>query len=68
MTTFAAPARTAEPMEQERERDATSVKQPSGTPPDEGLAYDPSMTDQDEANIPPESDVDPESDADRDEA
>ena len=52
----------------EQEPDATSVKQPSGPPPDEGLAYDPSMTDQDEANIPPESDVDPESDADIDEA
>jgi hypothetical protein len=52
----------------EQERDATSVKQPSGPPPDEGLAYDPSMTDQDEANIPPESDADPESDAGIDEA
>jgi hypothetical protein len=42
------------------EADATSVQQPSGPPPDEGKAYDPEMTDQDEANIPPESDVDPE--------
>ena len=50
----------------EQERDATSVKQPSGSPPDEGLAYDPSMTDQDEANIPPESEADPESDAEID--
>ena len=64
--TFVEPARTAEPME--RERDATSVKQPSGPPPDQGLAYDPSMTDEDEANIPPESDADPDSDEDRDEA
>ena len=40
--------------------DATSVSQPSGPPPDEGKAYDPEMTDQDEANIPPESDSDPE--------
>ena len=42
------------------EADATSVSQPSGPPPDEGKAYDPEMTDEDEANIPPESDVDPE--------
>ena len=42
------------------EPDATSVTQPSGPPPDEGKAYDPEMTDQDEANIPPESDADPE--------
>lgn len=48
--------------------DATSVTQPSGGPPDEGLAYDPSMTEADEANIPPESDADPESDEDIDEA
>ena len=40
--------------------DATSVEQPSGPPPDEGKAYDPEMTDPDEANIPPESDADPE--------
>jgi hypothetical protein len=40
--------------------DATSVTQPSGSPPDEDKAYDPEMTDQDEANIPPESDADPE--------
>jgi len=50
----------------EQERDATSVKQPSGPPPDEGLAYDPAMTDHDEANNPPESEADPESDADID--
>ena len=52
--------------ERERERDdsgeedATSVIGPTGTPPDEDLAYDRSMTDEDEANIPAESDADPE--------
>jgi hypothetical protein len=45
------------------EADATSVSQPSGPPPDEDKAYDPEMTDQDEANIPPDSDADPEADA-----
>ncbi|MEO8246781.1 MAG: hypothetical protein ABI622_06620 [Chloroflexota bacterium] len=50
------------------EPDATSVKQPSGSPPDAGLAYDPSMTEQDEANIPPGSDADPASTEDSDEA
>lgn len=40
--------------------DATSVEQPKGAPPDEGLAYDPEMTDTDEANVPEESDADPE--------
>lgn len=44
----------------EDERDARKVDEPSGRPPDEGLAYDPAMTDADEANIPPESDADPE--------
>lgn len=54
-------------MENEREHatgdeneDATSVTGPTGTPPDAGKAYDPDMTDQDEANIPPDSDADPE--------
>jgi len=47
--------------ERDQDDDATSVKQPSGTPPDEGKAYDPAMTDTDEANIPPESDADPDS-------
>ena len=42
------------------EDDATSVTGPIGTPPDEGMAYDRSMTDGDEANIPAESDADPE--------
>jgi len=44
------------------EDDATSVTGPTGTPPDEGLAYDRSMTDADEANIPAESDADPDPD------
>ena len=51
-------------MDHERERDdeaATSVEGPTGTPPDEGKAYDPEMTDTDEANIPEESDADPAS-------
>ena len=43
-----------------QDSDATSVTGPTGTPPDEGLAYDRSMTDEDEANIPAESDADPE--------
>lgn len=42
------------------EGDATSVTGPTGTPPDEGKAYDPTMTDTDEANIPAESEADPE--------
>ncbi len=42
------------------DEDATSVTGPTGTPPDAGKAYDPAMTDQDEANIPPESDADPQ--------
>ncbi len=42
------------------ERDAKKVNEPSGPPPDENLAYDPEMTEADEANIPPESDADPE--------
>ena len=41
------------------ERDARTVDSPSGPPPDEGLAYDPEMTDVDEANVPQESDADP---------
>jgi hypothetical protein len=47
-------------MEREREEDARQVDEPSGKPPDEGLTFDPAMTDTDEANIPPESDADPE--------
>jgi hypothetical protein len=49
-------------MDHERtagEDEATSVEGPTGTPPDEGLAYDPEMTDTDEANIPEDSDADP---------
>jgi hypothetical protein len=45
------------------DEDATSVEKPAGPPPDEGKAYDPAMTDTDEANIPPESDSDPEAQA-----
>ncbi|MDQ2689872.1 MAG: hypothetical protein M3Y29_06325 [Chloroflexota bacterium] len=44
----------------EHDRDAQKVDEPSGQPPDEGLAYDPAMTDTDEANIPPDSEADPE--------
>jgi hypothetical protein len=44
----------------EESHDPRTVDQPSGAPPDAGLAYDPEMTDADEANIPPESDADPE--------
>lgn len=47
-------------MAEEREHDPSTVDQPSGQPPDEGRAYDPSMTEGDEANIPPGSDSDPE--------
>jgi hypothetical protein len=53
----------ASAMNADREQpdeDATSVEKPAGPPPDEGKAYDPAMTDTDEANIPPESDSDPE--------
>jgi hypothetical protein len=54
----------AEPMtdhdRQQGDEDATSVDAPTGSPPDEGMAYDPEMTDDDEANIPAESDADPE--------
>ena len=45
----------------EQERDASNVDEPAGEPPDAGLAYDPEMTDADEANIPPDSDADPDS-------
>jgi hypothetical protein len=43
----------------DQERDASKVDEPTGEPPDAGLAYDPTMTDTDEANIPPDSDADP---------
>jgi hypothetical protein len=41
------------------EREAKTVEGPSGPPPDENLAYDPEMTDTDEANVPQESEADP---------
>ena len=41
------------------EPDSESVTGPSGKPPDEGLTYDPEMTDADEANVPPASTPDP---------
>lgn len=41
------------------ERDAQKVDEPSRTPPDGDLAYDPMMTETDEANIPPMSDANP---------
>ena len=45
---------------EEPKSDDQKVDEPSGTPPDEGKAFDPEMTEADEANIPPESDADPE--------
>ena len=44
----------------EQEREAHKVDGPSGEPPDAGLAYDPTITDTDEANIPPDSEADPD--------
>ena len=44
----------------DQERDASKVDEPKGHPPDSGKAYDPAMTESDEANIPAESDADPE--------
>lgn len=43
----------------DQDRDASKVDQPAGTPPDEGKAYDPEMTETDEANIPEDSKADP---------
>ena len=43
----------------EQERDATTVDEPAGEPPDKDLAFDPTMTEGDEANIPPDSAADP---------
>ena len=40
----------------EQKRDATRVDEPAGEPPDKDLAFDPTMTDTDEANVPPDSD------------
>ena len=42
------------------EEEATSVDEPTGRPVDQDLPYDPTMTEGDEANIPPESEADPE--------
>ena len=57
------PGRTSEEsqMNEERsaERDAKSVEGPEGAPPNKGLTYDPTLTDTDEANVPPGSDSDP---------
>jgi hypothetical protein len=39
--------------------DARSVDKPTKEAPDAGKAYDPSMTDTDEANLPPDSKADP---------
>lgn len=39
--------------------DAASIEKPSDGAPDAGKAYDPAMTDEDEANIPPDSEADP---------
>lgn len=43
----------------QQERDTSRVDEPTGEPSDKDLAYDPAMTDPDEANIPPDSDADP---------
>ena len=43
----------------EQKRDATRVDEPVGEPPDKDLAFDPTMTDTDEANVPPDSAADP---------
>jgi hypothetical protein len=51
----------------ERERDASTVDKPSGEVPDKDLAYDPDMTDPDEANVPPASEADPTSEPPDDE-
>ena len=48
------------------DEDARRVDQPSGTPPDAELTYDPEMTDADEANIPPDSAADPTTEPTRD--
>jgi len=43
----------------QQERDASKVDEPSGEPPDKDLTFDPTMTEGDEANVPPESEADP---------
>jgi hypothetical protein len=40
--------------------EARSTDKPSSQAPDAGMAYDPSMTDADEANLPPDSKADPQ--------
>ena len=52
----------------DQERDPSKVDHPAGEPPDAGLAYDPEMTDADEANIPPDSDADPDASAESEDA
>lgn len=58
------------PMDDEQQRkddedrgepreDASRVDSPSGPPPDAGKAYDPGMTEGDEANVPEGSEADP---------
>jgi hypothetical protein len=61
MTTSVRPERTAEmePIDHDRE-DASRVDEPTGEPPDDGLAFDPAMTEGDEANIPADSEADPD--------
>jgi hypothetical protein len=39
--------------------DPNSVEKPAAEAPDGGKAFDPAMTDEDEANIPPDSEADP---------
>jgi hypothetical protein len=51
----------------DREPDAKTIETSDGPPPDEGLAYDPEMTDADEANIPPASNAHPDGAPDEDE-
>ena len=43
----------------QQDGEANSIEKPSDAPPDQGKAYDPSMTDEDEANTPPDSAADP---------
>ena len=50
-------------MSDERSSDPTSVEKPGSEPPDADQTYDPTMTDEDEANIPPDSEADPNASA-----
>ena len=59
-TTSAMPERTDDRSASARAEKATTRRSTSPAPPDEGKAFDPEMTEADEANIPPESDADPE--------